>query len=384
MTRAVNPVQEPAAVSDAEFARAFFRRAVTRERVVAALESLRSKEFGFGPYSATGLARVAATGTLGTANVVVADVDQAAYEVTVPAVLDLSIRLGVESTLRADAQIDLVLTPRAAAPLLLVIDIAAVRAQDVRITVHGTGLGGVLSGLLGSLVDELRGQVARQITAVLDTERSRRARTFDIRARIDGTRDAPAPDKWDWIDDAEFGRRFGRYAVTEQRVRRAFAGFTGQPVEIGPLGAGPGKAATVRVVGQLTEPTVVGAGGSFEITLALQLDLVVELGRASRFHADVEVPLVAVPRAGADLHIVVDIADVAPASVRVTLRSASRIAGLVGRLGGVEAQIREQVARTVNRRVATAAGRIVDIGARIDGAGARKHRPRLTPRPTSA
>ncbi|MGI8680373.1 MAG: hypothetical protein ACR2LX_17130 [Jatrophihabitans sp.] len=390
----------PGRVTDAEFARAFFRRAVTRDRVVAALESLASKELRFGPYSAAGLASVASSGTFDTASVELTDADRPAFAVTVPAILDITVRLGAESKLRADVQIDLALSVRAAAPLLLVIDIAPVRAQDIRISVQGRGLGGALSSVLASLGGELRAQVARQVTAVLDTDGLRRSRTFDIAARIEGTPDESTPETWDWLDDGEFGRRFVRRAVSERRLRKALDGLAGQTVEIGPLKAGPREVATVRVTGEVAVPTVAAGTETFEITIPLKLDLVVGLARDNRFHADVEVPLVAAARPASELHVVLDIAEVTPDSVRVSLTSDGKLAGLLGRVGRLDHQIQEQVADTVNSRVADASGRIVDIGGRIDrarGAGAEDEtvhpdhtgrragramtRPRPTPRP---
>lgn len=375
-------MSDPAAVSDAAFAREFIRRAVTEQRVSAALASLASQDLRFGPYSAAGLARVAATGRLGTARVETSDAAKTrAFAVTVPATLDLAVRLGGESRLRADVEIDLLLTPRPAAPLLLVIDIAPVRAPDVRIEVRGSGLGASLGGLLTGLAEELRAQVAKQITAVLDGDRLRRSRTFDIAARIDGKRDADPPDPWEWIEDERFGRQFIRRAVTEERLHEALAGLSGQPVEFGPLKGGPKGVATARVTGAVGEPVVRSADASFHVTLPLSLDLVVDLARGNRFHCDVEVLLVAKARPAEGLRIVIDIAPVEPDAVQVALTAGDRMAGLVGRVGRIQDQLRQQVAKTVNQRVAAATGRVIDIGERIERAGASRRADR--PRPQS-
>ena len=130
---------DPAPVSDAEFARDFRRRAVTQQRVVEAMAAQAGREFRLGPYSAAGLAGLSASGRLGTGRVEIRDADAPSFAVTVPAELDLVVRLGLESRLHADVEIDLTLTPRFAGPMLLVVDIAPIHANDVRIATHGRG-----------------------------------------------------------------------------------------------------------------------------------------------------------------------------------------------------------------------------------------------------
>lgn len=363
-------------MDDAEFGREFVRRAVTTERVEAALQALASRKLRLGPYSAAGLASVAASGSLGAAQVQPHDAAASSFLVTVPAAVDLSVRLGAESRLRADVEVELTLTPRPADPLLLVIDIAPLEGKDVRTAVHGRGLGTGVSALLSALTAELRGQVARQVSGLLDGDGLRKGRTIDVAARIDGRRDAAPPEKWEWIDHAQFGHRFVRHAVTEARLSEGFAGFAGRPVGIGPLRAGPRGMARFRVDGAVGEPAVHGADGSFDVTLPLSLDLVVGLARDNEFHADVTVVLHATPRPAADLHLVVDFAPVQPDSISVRLTSADAMSAVVGRAGKLEEQIRRQVADVVNQQIGAATGRVVDIGARIDAAGRSKPRPR--------
>ena len=241
-------------------------------------------------------------------------------------------------------------------------------------------MSGVLGGLPQTIVDEVRGGVARQVAGLLDAPGARRSRTNDIAARIDGVRDTAAPHDWRWISDADFGWRFLRHAVTVDRVRAAFAGLTGEQLEISPRRTGPARLVGVRADGTLAEPVVrSGTGGGYEVTLPLGLDLVIGVTRSNRFHAEVTVTLRLVPRLGADVHIVVDIDEVTADDVLVVIDSNDAIAAVVGRVGRLEGQIAQQIARVVNRRIAASAGRVIDVGTRIDGAR-RRSRPRPGPR----
>ena len=375
---AAQPPPEPALVGHAEFARAFRRRAVNLRRVEKAVGNLAGRELTLGPYRAGPLAGLSASGRLGTGRIRVVDADTPVFAVTLPATLDAAVRLGMESTLHAELEVDLVLTPRFAEPLLLVIDVEPVRPADVRIELAGRGLGAAVSGLVSGLVgglpagvtEELRRQVARQVGVLVDGEASRRARTVDVAARIDGERDGgPPPDPLTWIAEADWGRRFVTHAVTAERVRQAFAGFAGRPVEVGPLRAGPGKLVAVRATGEIGAGAVREVSDGFEVALPVALDLAVGVtgaGRGNRFHAEVVVPLHLVPRCGEDVHLVITIDEVRSGDVHLVVRSGDTLAGLVGRAGRIEQQLAGQVAAAVNRRVAAARGRIIDVGGRVE------------------
>jgi hypothetical protein len=375
-------MSDPHWLTDAEFGRAFLRRAVTRPRLEAALASLATKQFRIGPISSgpIGLASVAAEGRLEPATVGEPDEATYAFPVTVPAALDLAVKVGVATKLHADVRIDLTLTPRAAAPLLLVVDLAPVRAVDVRITWQGTGLAAAVTNVLEAVTDELRGQVARQVRSALNGRGARRARTFDIAARLAGRKDDPTPETYDWIDEAAFGRAFLEHAVTRERVEKGARSYAGQEIAIGPLRTGPGKAVTVHAEGRIGEPAVTDRPGGYGARLPVRLDLVVDVARANRYAVDVDVPLQITPRAAAPLHIVIDIQPVSPQDVRADITAHGAVAGLVGRLGNLDGQLRRQVAKTVNKRLADPSTRTIDVGAKLDNldVGKRSRRPRPT------
>ena len=374
---AARPPIEPALVGHAEFARAFRRRAVNLRRVEKAVGNLAGRELNLGPYRAGPLAGLSASGRLGTGRIQVVNPDGPVFAVTLPATLDAAVRLGMESALHAELEVDLVLTPRFADPLLLVIDVEPIRPADVRIELAGRGLGAAVSGLVSGMIgglpagvtEELRRQVARQVGVLVDGEASWQARTVDVAARIEGERGGPPPDPLSWIAEADWGRRFVTHAVTAERVRQAFAGFAGRPVEVGPLRAGPGKLVAVRATGEIGTGVAREVPDGFEVALPVTLDLVVGLtgaGRGNRFHAEVVVPLHLVPRCGEDVHLVIAIDEVRPDDVHLVVRSGDTLAGLVGRAGRIEQQLAGQIAAAVNRQVAAARDRIIDVGGRVD------------------
>jgi hypothetical protein len=361
----------PTWLDDAEFGRRLVRRAVTAQRIEAALAGLASSRLKFGPYTSgpIGLASVAAWGSLGSA--AVAPRVDGSFAVTIPATLDFSMRMGAETRVGADVEVDLVMTPRVAAPLLLFIEVAAVRARDVRIDIRGPGVGATVTALLSPVLDEVRGYLASQVNAQLSSAKLRASRTIDIGARIDGRRDSPPPARFEWLDDAEVGAQFLRRAVTAARLSSGFGALVGRELRIGPLTVGPRNLARVTANGVIGRPEIVQREGSdvaFEGVVPLSLDLVVAVGRENRYHADVTIPLVATVRCADPLLIVIDIAPVRPEAIGVETAARGAMARLLGRLGGLDDQLRRQIAKTVNERLADPAVRTIDLGARLDSA----------------
>jgi hypothetical protein len=363
----------PVWIDDAEFARRLIARAVTQDRVDAALASLAADALPLSAVSAGlgGLVRVSVSGELGTPRVRPHVDVPGSYAVTVPGTLDLSVKLGGDSHLGADVEVDLALTPRPADPLLLVIDIAPVLPEHVRITTRAGGLGSTVAPFLGVVLEEIRRQVARGLTSMLDSPKVRAGRTIDVGARIDGRQDSPPPEPWVWIDDATFGARFLRAAVTLERLTNGFAGLAGTPLAIGPLSAGPRDMATVTANGVVGTPVVTEAAGrelAFDARLPVELDLVVSMGRENHYRAAITIHLHPVVRPAEPLVLVLEIPPVTSADVTVDVEAKGHLAGLLGRLGHLEDQLRSQVVANVNTRLADPSGRTFDIGARVDGA----------------
>jgi hypothetical protein len=157
------------------------------------------------------------------------------------------------------------------------------------------------------------------------------------------------------ISYEQWGIDFFREAISEERVLGAVNTITGQPVELGPIGAGPGKIAKVRAQGEIGAATATRATGEqigyrlvLPVRLAFEVDLQVE---TDRFEADLLVPLTlrAVARNGVRIFIEAD-----PPSgddVQVELRAKGLRASLLQRLAGVEGEVRRIVAEYVWREL---------------------------------
>lgn len=362
-------------MDEAEFGRAFLRRAVTSERIGTALDRLRGARLELGPYRSgpIGLAGGGAHASLGEPTVT--PNPDGSFAVTLPAAIELSVRLGVETRVGARASVDLLLTPRPARPLLIVIDVARVTAADVRIRPRGTGLAAPIA-LLRPLLDETGGILAGAVNRLLESTRARSARTFDIGWRLDGTRAEP-PAGWDWLTDAEFGGEVLRRAVNADRVTAAVADLSGRPIAIGPLPAGPRGLASVQAGGTVTSAEVVTTDRGHDVAVRLGLDLeVAALGR-HRYHADVTFPVPITARPAPPLSIDVAVGPVEASAVAVELIAHSASARLLARVGSLSSQLARRVASAANRQIAAGAPRTFDLGTRIDGTGRRRGpRPR--------
>jgi hypothetical protein len=174
---------------------------------------------------------------------------------------------------------------------------------------------------------------------------------------------------------AEFGERFFVHAVSEARIVGALRGLAGERIEFGPIGAGPGKVAKVRAEGELglaTAEQIAGEHVAYMLKIPVGLDLDIELPLDhNRFRADVEVALVLTARAAEPLRVIIDIEPPTSRDVTVNLRADGVRADLLGRLAGVDREIRRFVAKYVTREIDKPhirAARDIDVAARIDGA----------------
>lgn len=174
---------------------------------------------------------------------------------------------------------------------------------------------------------------------------------------------------------AEFGRAFFEHAVTEERILRAVAGITGDPISFGPLGAGPGRLAKASAGGQVGEARIRRMPGdlvAFRLTVPVALRLTVDLGvDRHEFRAAVEVGLRLTARAAAPLRVLIDIDPPDRDDVKVDVEASTRRATLLQILAHVDHEIARFVARYVARELEkphVRAARDIDVAALIDGA----------------
>lgn len=206
-----------------EFGHLFFERVVTVERVQEVVESMAGKPIEVGPIR-TGpgnKAQVSVQGSVRLPKVTPAGdrsarpvpepriaelppvgsappVETAAtngaahhdpalitFDLTIPVSLDITVDVLKSNRYRAEVQVPVALTARAAAPLLIIIDAEPPRAEDIELELKAHGLRATALGKVAGI----RKQVALQVAAVVRKEVADPARrTIDVAARLDGTR----------------------------------------------------------------------------------------------------------------------------------------------------------------------------------------------------
>ncbi|MBF6436776.1 hypothetical protein [Nocardia cyriacigeorgica] len=174
-----------------EFGHRFFPLIVTRDRVFEVVKGLAGRAIEVGPFR-TG-PRESATVTVRGA-VRLPELTErprpdprhsdVGFDLLLPVWLDITVDVLKANHYRADVRIPLVLTARAADPLLIVIDVPPPDREDIRLEFSAVGLRAATLGALAGI----RKQVIAQVAQVVRKELADPAgRTIDVGARIDGT-----------------------------------------------------------------------------------------------------------------------------------------------------------------------------------------------------
>jgi hypothetical protein len=177
------------------------------------------------------------------------------------------------------------------------------------------------------------------------------------------------------ISYAEFGERFFVHAVTESRIVDALRSIAGEPIRFGPIGAGPGKLAKVSADGTVGVASAVEVPSdlvAFRLAIPVDLELSIAIGPDhSRYHADVEVGLHLTARAFHQLRVLIDVERPTSKDVTLDLKADGVRADLLGRVAGIDREIRRFIAKYVGREIDKPhirEARDIDVAARIDGA----------------
>lgn len=181
----------------------------------------------------------------------------------------------------------------------------------------------------------------------------------------------------------EWGAAFFREAVNEERVLGAVDTLTGRPIDVGPMGVGPGRIAKVRAfgsIGRADASRLPGERIAYQVLLPVdvtfELDLQVE---TQRFDADVLVPLTLTALALRGVRIHIHAQPPRARDVQVRVRAGTRRATMVQRLANVQGELQRFIAGYVRRELDephVRAARDIDVSAAIDSAWER-----LAPRP---
>lgn len=173
----------------------------------------------------------------------------------------------------------------------------------------------------------------------------------------------------------EFGRRFFALAITEERVLAGVNTMAGRPIDVGPIGVGPGKLAKVTAKGHIGEATarpIPGESVSYRVVLPVHIAFTVHLQLDThRFIADLEVPIILTALAAAELRIYIDAAAPLPNQVKVHLKAEGLRASLMSKVVPIEGELQRFVAKYVKKELAKPEimkARTIDVLARVDSA----------------
>lgn len=177
------------------------------------------------------------------------------------------------------------------------------------------------------------------------------------------------------ISYEEFGLRFFERAVTLERILGGVNTLAGQPINVGPMGVGPGRIAKVTATGEIGQADATPLPGdtiSYRVVLPVHLtfDLDLQVDR-HRFHADLEVPLILSAHAADPLCVVIDVTPPLPNQVQIKFRPEGLRATMVNKVVDVEGELRRFVAKYVAREVqkpSVMKARVIDVAGAMDNA----------------
>lgn len=197
---------------------------------------------------------------------------------------------------------------------------------------------------------EAVGEGSDQLPGFADLEIAAGAAIVEQGGRRDGE---PAPE----INYEQFGAAYIRRVLHKDRILSLVNDVLGPTIELGPIGAGPGrKAATVSVVGTYGETTGEEISGDLlAYRVFLPIDLVFDIDvrvDKHRFAADVLVPLTLTIHTVAPLGIRIDITVPSEDEVLLNLQAGSRRGAVLQKVAGLEAELRRFLIKVVRTELA--------------------------------
>lgn len=163
----------------------------------------------------------------------------------------------------------------------------------------------------------------------------------------------PAPE----INYEQFGAAYIRRVLHKQRILSMINDVLGPTIELGPIGAGPGrKAATVSVLGTFGETRGEELPGELlsyrvflPINVAFDIDMRVD---KHRYVADVVVPLTLTVHTVAPLRVRIDITVPGQDEVELDLQAGSRRSAVLQKVAGLESELRRFLVKVVRTELA--------------------------------
>lgn len=163
----------------------------------------------------------------------------------------------------------------------------------------------------------------------------------------------PAPAE---IGYEEFGVNFVRLVLHEQRVMESINRLLGEKIELGPMGAGPGRVfAKARATGWFHDThgrEVVDDLLVYRVFLPVTVDFEIEIAKdVNKFRAEVIVPLTLTVRIEAPLTIIWDISLPEEDEVTITVETDKRRSAALQRMTGLDAELRRFLVRVIEKEL---------------------------------
>lgn len=156
---------------------------------------------------------------------------------------------------------------------------------------------------------------------------------------------------------ADFGEAFLRKVIHRRRVLEVIERVLGEKIELGPIGAGPGrKFAKVRAVGWF-QPTsgidIPGPDLGFRIIIPVDVDFEIEIARdINRFRARLLVPVTVKLRLEPPLNLLVDVLLPEEDEVSLQVETDKRRSAVLQRVAGLETELRRFMMRVMEKEFA--------------------------------
>ena len=158
------------------------------------------------------------------------------------------------------------------------------------------------------------------------------------------------------ISYEQFGANFIRMVLHEQRILESINRLLGEKIELGPMGAGPGRVfAKARATGWFQETygnAVVDDLLKYRVYLPIDVDFELDLAvDVHQFRAQVLLPLTLTVRVEQPLMIVWDIVPPQEDEVTIRVETDKRRSALLQRISGLDAELRRFLIRVIEKEL---------------------------------
>ena len=171
-----------------EFGRNFFEVAVTEERVGASIGSIAGDGFEMGPMAQGPgkIAKVSATVRIMDPRVTRQVGELITFSIRIPLEIDMVVDLRIDRPkFVVFGEIALRATARAAAPLLLILDVEKPRSSDISIHVTSKSLRGEVLRIVAGVDAEIKRFIAAHVSGEIDSPASKKAKVINVAESID-------------------------------------------------------------------------------------------------------------------------------------------------------------------------------------------------------